>query len=216
MTAVFPPSFPALVVVGAIAHSSVQAIYTHRFYIIPGCWGFPAIFWTLSAYTLGSAVAYTVIWVVASSGTNEPALLDHWNWVFTSHLSVAAGANVLICISTCWCLARPSNSTLKRTQQLVNRIMLRIIQTGLVTSMMSICVAITFATCQPRAIWMGLYFPLIPLYPVTLLTLLNGRASIKKSFESPSLKNQAVEPTVISRLDLGGWMAQQRPSQAST
>ncbi|KAF8896198.1 hypothetical protein BD779DRAFT_567191 [Infundibulicybe gibba] len=161
-TTVFPPSFSALVVVGAIAHSSVQAIYTHRFHIIPGCWGFPILFWTLSVYILGSAVAYTAIWVVASSGVDGPSLLDHWSWIFTSHLSVAAGADVFICISTCWCLARPSNGTLKRTQRLLNRIMLRIIQTGLATSMMSICVAIMFATCQPRAIWMGLYFPLVP------------------------------------------------------
>ncbi|KAF8896231.1 hypothetical protein BD779DRAFT_569877 [Infundibulicybe gibba] len=193
-----PVSFPALAGIGAIVHSSVQSIYTYRFYKFTGRWELPVFFWTLSAYIFASAVAYSVIETEALSRVVlfKPG---RWDWIFISHFSVAAGTDILISISTCWCLINARKDAFKRTRHLTNRVMLRIVQTGIATSILSLSTAITFATFQPQAVWMALYFPLIPLYPATLLALLNGRTSIKKS--SNSSTDEAIGASVISRLN---------------
>ncbi|KAF8896293.1 hypothetical protein BD779DRAFT_1668108 [Infundibulicybe gibba] len=51
----------SITVLGAFVHSSVQLIYTYRLYKLSGYWVFPAIFLALSAYYLGSGIAYTTI-----------------------------------------------------------------------------------------------------------------------------------------------------------
>ncbi|KAF8896232.1 hypothetical protein BD779DRAFT_569731 [Infundibulicybe gibba] len=167
----FPSSLPALASIGAVVHSSVQSIYTYRLYKFTGRWELPVVFWVLSAYTFASAVAYSVVEIRAFTSLAGLFRPDHWNWIFISHFSVAAGTDVLISISTCWCLIKTSSGTFKRTHRLIDQIMLRIVQTGVATSAISICTAITFAVSQPKSVWMGLYLPLIPLYPAALLAL---------------------------------------------
>ncbi|KAF8886159.1 hypothetical protein BD779DRAFT_1673331 [Infundibulicybe gibba] len=159
---------------GTFVHASVQSIYTWRLYKLRGHWMFPTICWALSAFVLGSGITYPIVEPRGLTATVK------WNWIFYSHFSVAAGVDILIAASTCWNLIQGRDNCLKRTQQLVDRIMLRIVQTGVATrSAVAVSVLITFTACQPTTAWLGLYMPLTPLYPVTLLALLNGRVKIK-------------------------------------
>ncbi|KAF8896197.1 hypothetical protein BD779DRAFT_566803 [Infundibulicybe gibba] len=169
-------SFSFTISVGAVIHTSVQAIYAYRLF-------------------RGSAVAYTVMGTRAASSPRR-STLEWWNWIFVSELSVAAAADVFMSFFTWWYLTRICDGSIKKTQRLINRAVLRVVQVGIATSILSICTAIVCAVCQPRAIWMGLYFPLVPLHPVTLLALLNDRASTNKRPESPSSKDQAIEIVV--------------------
>ncbi|KAF8896237.1 hypothetical protein BD779DRAFT_570577 [Infundibulicybe gibba] len=129
----FPRAFPAGAGLGAFIHSSVQSIYTYRLYkLLRGRWLFPVICWTLSAYVFGSGIVYSIV----KSTQLTPALLfsTKWNWLFYSHFSMDAAVDILIAASTCWSLIQSRDVCyLKRTQRLMNRIMLRIVQTGIAT-----------------------------------------------------------------------------------
>ncbi|KAF8886177.1 hypothetical protein BD779DRAFT_1673352 [Infundibulicybe gibba] len=162
---IFPMSLLAESGLGAFVHSSVQSIYTWRLYKLRGHWLVLTVCWGLSAFVLGSGIAYSVIIPPELAGPFE------FNWLFYSHYSAAAGADVLIAAATCWNLIQGRDSRFKKTQQLINRVMLRIVQTGVATSVVAVCLLITFATSQPSTAWFGLYQPLIALYPVTLLAL---------------------------------------------
>ncbi|KAF8896304.1 hypothetical protein BD779DRAFT_1495094 [Infundibulicybe gibba] len=128
---VFPVTLPIASGLGAVVRSSVQSLYTYRFHRLTGCWVFPVILWALSTFILGSGIVYSVIEVRRLTA----ALLfpASWNWLIYSHLSVGAGVDILITASTCCSLVQKRDLGLKDTQRLVNRIMLRIVQTGIST-----------------------------------------------------------------------------------
>ncbi|KAF8896233.1 hypothetical protein BD779DRAFT_1494680 [Infundibulicybe gibba] len=165
----FPMTFPATAGVAGLIHSSVQSIYTYRLYRLTDRWLLPFICWTLSAYVLGAGITFAL--AEAKQLSASVFISARWNWLFYSKFSVSAGVDILIAVSTCWCLIEGRDRCLKRTQRLVNRLMLRIVQTGIATSIVAVCVVVTFATCQPSTAWLGLYLPLTPLYPITLLAL---------------------------------------------
>ncbi|KAF8896234.1 hypothetical protein BD779DRAFT_570277 [Infundibulicybe gibba] len=177
---VLPVALPAGAGLGAFIHSSVQSIYTYRLHRLTDRWLFPVVCWTLSAYILGSGITYSVISPTELIGA---ALIPstRWNWLCFSYYSTAAGVDILIAVSTCWTLAKGRDDCLKETRQLVNRIMLRIVQTGVATSVVAICTLIVSVTSQPSTTWIGLYLALTPLYPMTLLALFNGRVGVKES-----------------------------------
>ncbi|KAF8896294.1 hypothetical protein BD779DRAFT_574673 [Infundibulicybe gibba] len=169
---VFPLVLPVASSLGIVVCASVQSIYAYRLYQLTGHWAFPAVCWTLSVYILGSGIAYSI--VEARMLTAALLFTTRWNWLFYSHFSAATAADILIAASTCWSLAQKRGHGLKSTQLLMNRIMLRIVQTGIATSVVAVCILIMFAVCQPSNAWLGLYIPLTPLYPITLLALFNG------------------------------------------
>ncbi|KAF8896291.1 hypothetical protein BD779DRAFT_574564 [Infundibulicybe gibba] len=109
---------------------------------------------------------------------------------------MVAGIDILIAVSTCWYLVRKRNSGLKSTRRLVNRIILRIVQTGVATSVLALCVLILFVASRSSA-WLGPYLVLTPLYPIALLALLNGRMR----FEGSSTI-QTIELSLESRVQV--------------
>ncbi|KAF8870321.1 hypothetical protein BD779DRAFT_552040 [Infundibulicybe gibba] len=155
----FPLAFPTGSGLGAFIHTSVQSIYTYRLYKLRGRWLFPVICWTLSAYVLGSGIAYAV----AKSTELTAALLasTRWNWLFYSHFSANAGVDILIAGATSWSLIESRDDCyLKKTRRLVNRVLLRTVQAGVVTSVVSVCVVVVFSSWQSDTYWLGLHLPL--------------------------------------------------------
>ncbi|KAF8896238.1 hypothetical protein BD779DRAFT_1796681 [Infundibulicybe gibba] len=182
-----PAAFP---VEPVLEPSSTLHIYL-SLHKLTNRWLFPVVCWTLSAYVLGSGIANSVIISTGLMGAlTFPA---RWNWFFYSYYSAAAGVDILIAASTCWTWSRVAWLCEEDTR-LVNQIMLRTVQTGVATSVVAVCTLIVFVTHQPSNIWLALYLPLTPLYPITLLALFNGRVGIKGS------KVQTIEISVESRI----------------
>ncbi|KAF8896235.1 hypothetical protein BD779DRAFT_1494714 [Infundibulicybe gibba] len=137
---VLPAAFPAGAGLGAFIHSSVQSIYTYRLHKLTNRWLFPVVCWTLSAYVLGSGIAYSV--VRSTELTGALIFSTRWNWLFYSYYVAAGGVDILIAASTCWTLVKSRGGCLKKTRRVVNRIMLRIVQTGVATSVVAVCTLI--------------------------------------------------------------------------
>ncbi|KAF8896303.1 hypothetical protein BD779DRAFT_574961 [Infundibulicybe gibba] len=158
---IYPEAGLAVAGVGGAIQSSVQSIYIYRLYKLTGHRAFPAVCLALSTYIVGTGIAYT-------SDVKSELLMDAvlrnptgWSWLICSYLSVVVATDILIAASTCWYLIQRRDSGLKSTRRLVNRIMLRIVQTGVATSVVALCVLILFTTCN-TSIWLSLYMLLAP------------------------------------------------------
>ncbi|KAF8871608.1 hypothetical protein BD779DRAFT_1478095 [Infundibulicybe gibba] len=162
---VLGPTFPPIVGVEAVVHSSVQSIYTYRLYKLTGYWVFPAICLALSAYVLGSGITYTI-----NVGSTKPELLiptTRWQWLIYSHFSVTAGTDILIAVSTCWYLMQRRNAGLKRNRD---------------------------RDCYKDSVSQSTYDASNLVYPMTLLALLNGRVPlpVEESSTTQTVETQGI------------------------
>ncbi|KAF8879702.1 hypothetical protein BD779DRAFT_1122766 [Infundibulicybe gibba] len=105
------------------------------------------------------------------------ALEDTFGWLITLTLSIGAAADLIIAASLCYYLNRlMSPVTMRRTAQIVDRLISWTIQTGLVTSMASVAAVICFQVMKHNwGIWMAIYTVLAKLYSNSLLLSLNLR-----------------------------------------
>ncbi|KAF9033565.1 hypothetical protein BJ165DRAFT_1410304 [Panaeolus papilionaceus] len=107
--------------------------------------------------------------------------------LYTS-FAAAVAADCLIATSLCVLLYQ-SRTGIKRTDSLLNTMMLFTINTGLLTSVCAIACLVTYAIWPQRFIFMGLYFALSKLYVNSLLASLNTR----QSFRAKTHKNDTSE-----------------------
>ncbi|KAF9478456.1 hypothetical protein BDN70DRAFT_879978 [Pholiota conissans] len=112
---------------------------------------------------------------------NEPngiSLAVHYSWLITSCLAVGGMADVLIAFFMIYYLLNLKSSSVdvrKSTINLINRLTLWSLQTGLITSVTSVAVIICFQAMK-NMVWFGLYMILAKLYSNSLLVSLNARS----------------------------------------
>ncbi|KAJ7124293.1 hypothetical protein C8R44DRAFT_783288, partial [Mycena epipterygia] len=104
-------------------------------------------------------------------------LQDRLGWLLTATFSVGASVDVFVAALLCVYVYRwKAAPTMKTTSQLIHRIMFWSIQTGLVTSLVSVVVIICFQTMKHNYVWVGVFAILGKLYSNSLLTSLNIRS----------------------------------------
>ncbi|KAF8879701.1 hypothetical protein BD779DRAFT_1123271 [Infundibulicybe gibba] len=96
---------------------------------------------------------------------------DRFGWLITLELSIGAAADLIIAASLCYYLNRlRSPITMRRTAQIVDRLISWTIQMGLATSMASFAVVICFQVMKHNwGIWLAIYIVLTKLYSNSLL-----------------------------------------------
>jgi len=130
-------------------------------------------------------------------------LQDTYGWLITSALFVGAVLDVIIAVSLCFYIRQlytPYN--LPRSEELIHRLVAWTIQTGLITSLMSVAVVITFQTMMHNFIWLGLYTFLAKLYSNSLLVSLNTRPRNRAIVRAPSPKSWDVTPPPTPNLTI--------------
>ncbi|KAF8157311.1 hypothetical protein K438DRAFT_1861700 [Mycena galopus ATCC 62051] len=134
-----------------------------------------AIFVTSSLYQLGAYIAFTTI--CAKSGlnaimyANEKLVLSIWG--------MAAAQDILISLILITLIYQHGTGTFSRTAQLLHRLTIFAINTGLWTSLCAIFVIITMVAFPNNFAWVGLYLMICPLYCNTVFANLNGRSYIR-------------------------------------
>ncbi|KAJ7021008.1 hypothetical protein C8F04DRAFT_275095 [Mycena alexandri] len=160
----------------------VQAYYIHRVHRFSKNTWIAALLFTLCLLRLGGGVTLTV-----GSFMNLPhepdyfALQDRLAWLITATFTIGAGVDVFVAASLCVYVYRwKREPVMKTTSQLINRIMFWSIQTGLVTSVISVTVVVCFQLMKNNYIWMGVFAILGKLYSNSLLASLNIRSLHRK------------------------------------
>ncbi|KAJ7166199.1 hypothetical protein C8R46DRAFT_1276058 [Mycena filopes] len=160
----------------------VQTYYIRRVHLFSTNTPLAAVLFTLSLLRLGGGITLAVGSFLNLS--HEPdyfALQDRLAWLVTTTFSVGAGVDVCVAASLCVYVWRwKREPVMKTTSQLVNRIVFCSIQTGLITSVVSVTVVVCFQLMKDNYIWMGVFAILGKLYSNSLLASLNIRSLRRK------------------------------------
>ncbi|KAJ7211743.1 hypothetical protein GGX14DRAFT_90420 [Mycena pura] len=168
----------------------VQGFFAYRIRILSGRMHISIVCWTLC-----------VLRFIGGMGLAAEGLLDvprepdyfrlqsQYGWLITSALDVGAVLDVLITVSLCFYIRQLYTSyNLPKSEELINRLIVWTIQTGLITSFTSVAVVITFQTMKHNFVWLALYTFLAKLYSNSLFVSLNGRPRNREIIRAPSLK----------------------------
>ncbi|KII86701.1 hypothetical protein PLICRDRAFT_265447 [Plicaturopsis crispa FD-325 SS-3] len=144
---------------------------------------FSALCFVLVYTVQGFALAYQGVVADAT------ASLKIWS---TISLSLGASTDVFTAIALCWYL-RKLRTGFKRTDSLARRLTLFSINTGAMTSTVSIATLIAYRCMPGNFVFMGIYFVLSKLYAISFLATLNTRQQIRgrgtDNEDSPSYDN---------------------------
>jgi len=116
------------------------------------------------------------------------------SWLFYSSLGAAVVVDCIFAISLCILLLR-SRTGHKRTDSLMNVLMVYSINTGMITSLAAIICFITYAIMPNKYYYMGVFFILSKLNLNCLLASLNARTPLRDQIGLPS-------PNISSKSDM--------------
>jgi len=177
-----------LAVFETIITALVQGFFVYRIRLLSGRWHISFVSCVLGFLRLLGGMG------VAAEGfldiPLEPDyfhLQDTYGWLITSALFFGAVLDVLITASLCYYIRQlytPYN--LPKSEELIHRLITFTIQTGLITSVMSVAVVIAFQTMKHNFVWLALYTFLAKLYSNSLLVSLNVRPHNRASVRAPS------------------------------
>ncbi|KDQ24901.1 hypothetical protein PLEOSDRAFT_161067 [Pleurotus ostreatus PC15] len=175
--AVVVPSWSILaqVYVTCISDLIVRGVFARRVWLLSGKKYFVVIL--IAVFSLLTAI---VGFVFASKAFELGSFLafQSISWMMYTALSSGVAADVVIAVSLVISLLR-SRTGFKRTDSLVNTLMLYTINTGLFTTLCTGLCFITYAIWPAELIFMGFYFCLSALYLNALLATLNARSSLR-------------------------------------
>ncbi|KAJ7469778.1 hypothetical protein B0H11DRAFT_2416082 [Mycena galericulata] len=161
----------------------VQSYFIHRVYRFSQNAWIGGIIGMLCLLRFGGGIVLSV-----GSFMNLPhepdyfSLQERLGWLVTATFSIGASVDVFVAISLCVYLQRwKSPPAMKTTSQLIHRIMFWSIQTGLVTSVVSVTVVVCFQAMRHNYIWIGVFAILGKLYSNSLLASLNIRTLHRKA-----------------------------------
>ncbi|KAJ7021012.1 hypothetical protein C8F04DRAFT_1241589 [Mycena alexandri] len=174
----------------------VQGFFGYRLRLLSGRKSLSIVCWVLCFLRLVGGVGVSVEGLI--DVPLEPDyfhLQDTYGWVITSALFVGAALDILITVSLCFYIRTLYTSyNLPKSEELIHRLITWTIQTGLLTSVTSVAVAIAFQTMKHNFIWLALYTFLAKFYSNSLLVSLNARPHHREIVRAPSPKSWDATP----------------------
>ncbi|THU98241.1 hypothetical protein K435DRAFT_777609 [Dendrothele bispora CBS 962.96] len=179
----------------------VESFFAYRIFILSRSPYFSvlAVLGLLVRLGLGAAFAGTSI------GFKINTYLEEFKWLVTSALAV--GAVVDVAITVALCIVLRSNTTVQpRTKQIIDKLVLWTIETGLLTSICAIIEVILMQT-KDNLLWAFFFFMSAKFYSNSLLASLNGRVLLQLIQQDPtsisrSLALQSMEARSFSQRNL--------------
>ncbi|KAF9477701.1 hypothetical protein BDN70DRAFT_880887 [Pholiota conissans] len=138
-----PTSLSVAILFTAIIGPTVQIFYAERIRIVSGGKLIVPIFcWLMSLLHFSTTLVSSI---KAIQMTSLVQYEEDWKWLLTTALSIGVSVDVIISASLCYFLSKlKTKSTVKRTTQAIDKIMVWTIQTGLLNSIASAATMICF------------------------------------------------------------------------
>ncbi|KAL4265676.1 DUF6534 domain-containing protein [Pleurotus pulmonarius] len=171
-------SFLSQVYVTCISDLIVRGIFAHRVWLLSGK---KYRYFSVSLIAIFSLLTATTGFVFASRvfALGSFRAFRPISWLMYTALSSGVAADFVITASLVTILFR-SRTGFKRTDSLLNTLMLYTINTGLFTTICTGLCFITYVIWPAEFIFMGFYFCLSTLYLNALLATLNARSSLRE------------------------------------
>ncbi|KAF9023264.1 hypothetical protein BDZ89DRAFT_1070004 [Hymenopellis radicata] len=166
-----PKTSAALLVPTVAVRFIVQVFFSYRIWSLTSSKLVPCI---LIPLNVTSAALGLRITVHAIGMTSFGEYTKKMSILIPTAFLIAFAVDILTSVALCWC-----------TVMMCDKIMAWAIQTGIVTSIASALVLVTFVTMRRNFIWVAFYILLPKLYSNSLVASLNGRASLRRSENDP-------------------------------
>jgi len=125
------------------------------------------------------------------------------SWLVKWQYAASAGTDVLITLILCFLLFK-MRTGFKRTNDTVNTLMVYAINTGALTSVLSIACMIAFLVSPTTYVWMGILFTLPKFFLNALLATLNARHRLEPTGELQSIPTSVTYTSASAAL--GGFV----------
>ncbi|KAG1861755.1 hypothetical protein DFJ58DRAFT_246061 [Suillus subalutaceus] len=151
----------------------IRSLYVHRIWIVSK--GRSKILPIIVgiAVVLASGLSIVVVWATYQAVQVSSDVVEV-EWMIYMYLGTVAFVDVLIASSLCYLLAT-SRTGFSKTDLLITKLTVYIVNTGCLTSMCSITVIITCAVMPTNMIFGAVDFVLLKLYVNSYIALLNAR-----------------------------------------
>ncbi|KAJ7727775.1 hypothetical protein B0H16DRAFT_1428921 [Mycena metata] len=187
-----PKSIVLAVFFTGVIEPCVQSFFSLRIYRLSKKLYIPALSWILSF------VRFTVNMVGAAAALrmkSMPGYLAQWEWLIMADWCISVTNDVAITVTLVFLLYRQRTNAYKRTALLMDKLIAWTIETGMLTSVMSILTLALFVREMESFIWVSVYLVGPRLFSNSLLASLNSRATLRALNEAPLNLTAAISMT---------------------
>ncbi|KAG6855596.1 hypothetical protein H0H87_000391 [Tephrocybe sp. NHM501043] len=150
----------------------------------------------ISAIVVANATLGTV-WVIQSMQLDTFDQLLEISPITISINALSTAADVIIAASLCYMLHR-ARTGFKRSDSMINRLMLFVVNTGVLTSLCAIASLISLVASPLTLIYATFYFCIGRLYTNSFLATLNARKTITGKVDEGSHMLVSMPPTLFN------------------
>jgi len=168
---------PAGILITSTSDTVVRAFFSYRIFILSQRRILPVIpVFIIALIIWGIGIAFAEKTFTISFFPEMQALA----WLLYLALGLVVVGDAYIAGVLCYYL-RKSRVGIKRTDSLLNLLMIYTVQTGAITSIFSMGCFIAFAVQPGSYVFLALYFPLSKLYTNALFATLNARSNLREN-----------------------------------
>jgi len=170
--------------INALVDYMVQLYYAGRVHIVGKSIIIPIIIVVLSTNTLALGFVFTVRAATLKSWSRYRSLIP----VTCIGLGSGVVADILIAFSMYWFLYHKRTGFAK-TDSMIMTLITYSINSGLLTSLLTIAVLISFATAPFSMVWQLFFWPMGKFYANSLLAMLNSRDRVRERLTTDKADN---------------------------
>jgi len=174
---------------GSFTQNFVQLLYIRRIYVMWGKLHIPLIAVVMNLYCLVQGFLFDT--VMLNISLKRLGRLQQINWRILSIFSLTAAEDILITASLCYLIRRNRDNMFSRALRMVDKLTTWTVETGMITSLFALTVAITASITsidnRYPGLWLGICVVGTTLYPLTYIFLLNGRTLLRSFGENNGL-----------------------------
>ncbi|KZT09002.1 uncharacterized protein LAESUDRAFT_569221 [Laetiporus sulphureus 93-53] len=173
----------------------VQCFFASRVYRLSRNWAVtvPVVLLTVTQFILG------IYYVVTGQKTKLASTIAGITWASTASLACSIAADTLITTSLCFYLQR-SRSGLRRTDKLIDILIVYTVNTGLITTVLALC-TIILSEVLANTYWDCItYFMISKSYVNSTLATLNARDKLRVAvLDTPTIRLIPLRPLEHAR-----------------
>ncbi|KAJ7146864.1 hypothetical protein C8R44DRAFT_758369 [Mycena epipterygia] len=167
-----PHTLNITILLSAPINALVQLFFGNRIRVLSGHWRIMVLCLFLTLLRFTCDVALTIAFWVSPSGFSVLRSNVHWEMITAS--SVGPVVDGVIAVSMCFCLWRLRRSGFKRTQRMVDTLIVWTVETTLITSVAGIMQLVLFLSRTDLS-FMAFFLIQPKLFSNSMLASLNGR-----------------------------------------
>ncbi|KAJ7812631.1 hypothetical protein B0H14DRAFT_2856382 [Mycena olivaceomarginata] len=176
---VLPNSLLASTFIGSLVSFAVQVFFAIRIYSLSKSWWIPCICWALSLFRF--VPPNVILFAYGHRPAHE--FLGKFGPLFDAIWAASAANDLLIAGTLVYLLYRRRSSVFEKTVAVIDKLIQWTIETGVVTSIASIIMLVSFISLPSTFVWLAFFVVIPRLFSNSLMASLNSRAALRAANE---------------------------------